>query len=1595
MGSVEECFETWDAHSPDVLAGLMALILKVRLGLVRPTDVPASMALMNLMKVGLARPNRILNRAILQLVLTVSSHGGAKILHPDIVGSIINMYVDSYPEALGCLVYAAPDLSSTLGQTYATLLGNHLSSSPTPTLHACTTLLVIAELERCLGSRNVQHKVPLGAVQSAQQYLQDVRFPLLRWERSTVLAAIAITQYHKGVVVETAGFDLAETIFSNTLTFVKACSPQQNPKGLLEFLSSLSTCRVGAMISCLESAQSVPVILTRITNALKAAVPFLDATELEELYRFIWRVITALPDHTAAIIQELFLINDLEERDIDPYAAARDGQDAFLGVYKPRITFDSFNATKLLRCNIELVALAFTTWRPQPAALFGYWGLVPLNRRGEASYENLSKTIKELLVTQQGSWCAPWLADDSRLEYIFGHIPLMFAQLASLEDFSLLYDNVVLPLSETFPYYHTFCLIIATLGADDIATATSEMFSADPTMDRMFSAFTDLSIRLSLDTLNSSILAFSDFVQVTSGFRPVCELHRGGETFLLRSPGFLLAFMATGYEVLLKITESATLLDDAQFLETDMCRTLLSLLYHFEHLLEELADPEVYRTGVFRGTDHLRVYFEALKMKLLLLKILCQEVRCGAITVGFLDAAPLTAVHLLLALFYSLALIEAEYTGPHSATLLQQVIYDSEQNTKARITSSLTHVLATKSDAYRYVLARDEAVRGSILQILLFEMKLTIRSEDYVEDRALLFAVRSPEFRAILRNSVSLAVLEEGKLLDPDAAMLVDEKLMCHAIVTTCDKIRAQHQGASSATAFVSCPGREALLSLQYVLRDLSSSKNPLVIGVQKEIQELTGEIIRLSAVLVSLGHWAEALELILTEPLALYSSLTIVEPATHGSSSFDQLELYDMLLQSLEHVSQNPKLLPSHMVLSALKAIIGHYQTHFSPDLLSAITVRVFRFYAACLPTLRAAGETIDTSPELERCFSLEKTGLLSALSLITRLLNPSKSPKECLLLARPTVSHCALLTFCTIIRELLGFIRSSQCLSHAVSGFANLVGRLIERLAECSIYLLTRDEGEYCNRTYLYRLAKEVFRFAHYLLHDTTNLDDLPCLESFSLKSLTKLAGLLGSEASDAELIILLCYAFRIFLRERSRKTAKPPLALFEGYREIASLVMTRENRLLLLAKQVPAPSALPLLFGGLAMLLMEFCGNGVQGIEQQDDATAARSALVAASGNASAVLRCAVSACSSFSSDDLIAKAPFRIVVPSSTNSDGEVCVDIDPTTAICILLSSLTLANRTQGRLDSTQGQALTLLAQGMCQLISYAEMEGIAAERRRGLQLTAVQYLYDLVGHANNTTLEMFCAQAPGEDTNPQLILRSYGWTALCACISQTTAFWSANTAATVSMYTYKLLYATHKLVESAIIVRRLPQHEKQAICRMLLELLAQHLTPVLTVVNPTSQTDAQSQFLFVRVCYGLFGYILEERMVPTTLPANSTHLCLAILRHVQGLANMCYLRLNHQECPLLCHLLALATVLICPLCMTPDVLEACMACSHIVQKFAAANKTLFGTCHYDDLMVVFLSAAQNCAPESGNAPALVPAAIQQRRRVVMQFLPNK
>ncbi|TNJ28632.1 hypothetical protein GMRT_10894 [Giardia muris] len=1594
MGSVEECFDTWDVHSPDVLAGLMALILKVRLGLIRSTDVPSSVPLMKLVKVGLTRSNKILNRAILQLVLTVASHGGSKILQPDIVGSIINAYVDFYPEALGCLIYAAPDLSPTLGQTYATLLGNHLGSSPTPTLNACTTLLVIAELERCLGFRNVQYKVPLGAVQSAQQYLQDVRFPLLRWERSTVLAAITITQFHKGAAIEASGFDFAENIFSDTLTFVKACSRQENPKGLIEFLSSLSTCRVGAIVSCLESAQSVPVILTRITNALKGAVPFLDASELEKLYRFVWKVITALPDHTAAILQELFLINNLEEGDIDPYTAARDGQDAFLAVYKPRITFDSFNATKLLRYNIELVALAFTTWRQQPAALFGYWGLVPLNRRGEASYENLSKALKELLITQQGTWCAPWLADDSRLERVFGHIPLMFTQLASLEAFSALYDNVVLPLSEIYPYYHTLCLILATLGADDIATATSEMFGADSTMDRLFSPFTDLPMYLSLEALNSSILAFSDFVQVTSGFRPVCEIRRGDETFLLRSPGFLLAFMATGYEILLKVTESATLLDDAQFLDTDVCRMLLSLLYHFEHLLEELANPEAYRTGVFRGTDHLRVYFETLKMKLLLLKILCQEVKCGTITVGFLDAAPLTAVHLLLSLFYSLALLEAEYTGPHGATLLQQVICDSEQNVRARITSSLTHVLATKPDAYRYILARDEAVRGSVLQILLFEMKLTIQSEQYVEDRSLLFAVRSPEYRAILRNSVSLAVLEENKLLDPDAAMLVDEKLMCHAVVSTCEKIRIQHQGGSS-TSFIGCPGREALLSLQYVLRDLGGSKNPLVISVQKDIQELTSEIIRLSGVLIALGHWVEVLELVLTEPLALYGLLTIVEPIPQGGSSFDQLELYDMLLQSLEHVSQNPKLLPSHLALSALKGIVGHYQSHFSPDLLSAITVRVFRFYSACLPTLRAAGETVDTSPELERCFSLEKTGLLSALSLITRLLNPSKSPKECLLLARPTVSHCALLTFCTIIRELLDFIRSSQCLSHAIAGFANLVGRLIERLADCSIYLLTRDEREHCNRTHLFRLAKEAFHFMYHLLHNATDPETLPCLESLSLKSLAKLTGLLGSEASDPNLIILLCYAFRIFLRERSRKAAKPPLALFEGYREVASLIMTRENRLLLLVKQAPTPSALPLLFGGLAMLLTEFCESGIQGIEQQDNSAAARSALVAASGNASAVLRCAVFACSSFGSEDFVTKAPFRIVIPSSIDSNREVFVDIEPTTAICILLSSLTLANRTQGRLESIQGQAVNLLAQGLCQLIAYAEMEGITPERRRGIQLTAVQYLYDLVGHANNMTLELFCAQVPGEDASPRLVLRSFGWTALCECISQTTAFWGANTAATVSMYVYKLLYATHKLVESAIIVRRLPQHEKQAICRILLELLAQHLTPVLTVVNPTSQTDAQSQFLFIRVCYGLLGYILEERMVPTSLPANSTHLCLAILRHIQGLANMCYLRLSHQECPLLCHLLGLATVLICPPCMTEEVLEACMACSHIVQKFAAANKTLFGSCQYDDLMVIFLSAAQNYAPETGNAPALVPAAIQQRRRIVMQFTSGK
>lgn len=195
--------------------------------------------------------------------------------------------------------------------------------------------------------------------------------------------------------------------------------------------------------------------------------------------------------------------------------------------------------------------------------------------------------------------------------------------------------------------------------------------------------------------------------------------------------------------------------------------------------------------SVFKEANHSAIYYSILKMKMAILRLLSMTSVISGLATMFVAVAPTAAVYVLLALFYSCTLLESAYSSGAAASLGVKILggpghHGDDHNLQTadkaciNLQSTILYHLCTAKDLYYTLFSSNEAIRGGMLRILIFELSVVANIPR--TDTVFLSAIHTVKYRNLLRNSISTLIFEGKVIFTPGRSSALKEAFIAFHI---------------------------------------------------------------------------------------------------------------------------------------------------------------------------------------------------------------------------------------------------------------------------------------------------------------------------------------------------------------------------------------------------------------------------------------------------------------------------------------------------------------------------------------------------------------------------------------------------------------------------------------------------------------------------------------------------------------------------------------------------------------------------------------------------------------------------------------------
>lgn len=1482
-------------------------------------------------------------------------------------------------------------------------------------------------------------------------------------------------------------FESIEHIYTETVAFLRLCyaveSGDSKAYGAVDvFLQTVEHGKILGILASIEVSQPVTWIINYLRNIARILAFEFGESSKDALMRLIWLLIAAFPDYADLIFTSFFSITNL--RACDTYISIKEAshmkhvdateddlQEALLRVV-------ASSPAQILQRNIELVALAFTTVSSasMPTIVPFYWELVPVNRRSATSSQNLRAVVTRLLTASDtGIWIADWLKDTCSISIICGHIPLLFLQISDKDSFTLLYESLCTSyqrqsrqleyddgtvITERLGYYDVFILALSTLSTTEVQSLASSALMDNQSLSGIINLSDLDDISLSYSSIDQALLSFCTLAYDRDVFKPVIEVTgQVGSQLRLEDANFLSELIAKTVTMLDDVSLIVSCIDDGEFYTTGVYRFTISCLYYCEILYavvtDQTEDSKVYVTRetsrlvtkaltVFQEANHSAIYYSIMKMKITILRLLSMTSVISGLATMFVTVAPTAAIYVLLALFYSCTLLEAAYTSGAAARLGVKIIGDihrdnqipqtgdgnNSNRTCITLQSTIVYHLCTTKDLYYTLFSSNEAIRGGMLRIIIFEMA-TIANIPHV-DSSFVSAIHTAKYRNLLRNSINMLVFEGKVVFTPWEKQRLERSLYSTSYTKQAinlydaDKERMSNDMATThepGCSFADMYAEPQLTAIHYVFSN--HSKSQLVEAMRSFVKDG----ISLAYALQALGDHVATIEFVLAEPVLRYGLLCAVSNVSRSTDSFNNNELLSLFSDSLSGIlDTNLKLAHAEQaaidILALFQDCLYFFQRNYTPDGFTLTTSQIIRLYRTMLMVCIENSLTAANSRAVKFCFVPGKTGVLALLPKVHAKLSSKAQVDELSEVFRAGVVSCCLLDFLDTFILIQRIFQKSPNIHRGINEFANLIADLISRL----ILGVTRvaslpESSRPLIQTIVVRIASLLEEFIrpfpsvdevntvtkgvaerrgfgkHLRVVDYQHMGALP------MGNLLSFIDCQAVIVPERHMQVYLCYVF-------SR--------LYQGFLQ-SSALSTNDAELFYKAMMSTA-------------LHLQECKRGCRGAEYfyvhitillahtcriiterlsllpRNDSDIPRATCLATNQTLDSLLEQSLTFLASMRE----AEGTFN---ETHTLAEKSIfLMPIIPSKAyIVCLLMLLQRRNPTaalkRSHIEDTV-QVLHILyrrADSRTASIRQESRKAVEHPLEQCILLADVLFCFVAGCEGGSVFISRFFSQQSGPQTQvhpdevqPALELNSYGYTLLLGLVSKVPdiALWEINAEhSRASKYTHRLVYIFHTIVTKHIKYEHIEPLVKQRMVMVFLQALMKSLASVFSVIKPKDIIDLQTQFMLLETMITLMGMCpLPASAYPSSLPPETASFYVQLLDFVNGLASLYYTARggasvqNNEDGRMLLYASSLASALMCPQLMTHAVMSKCNQCSGTVRQYLTKNKALFGQAGVDVAMISLICLARNCIDDRNDLKGdIFPAVISQTCRGIFKL----
>lgn len=1697
MGLVEELGNC--TGSPvELLRSLVRLSLHVQLGLRDSSDILSYLPLIQFGREHSNEKAEIIIRTILQLfILSIRRYKQTEPIPNELIQLIYSLMSDPFPEVYALLVYSTSSLTPILKKSVLQFCSRRLRDSPEDLTVRTATLLLIT----CSIAKSVEKgkDIDLVVERFVERYLNSICFPLSSWERTIVQSCLDIdmvTGKQTPILSDTIPvtisqsnsntciFENIEHIYMETVAFLRLCYAVENGDtkayGALDlFLQTVEHGKALGIFASIEVSQPVTWIINYMKNIARIlAFQFGDSSK-DALMRLIWLLLSAFPDYTDLIFTSFFSITNL--RTYDAYISVKevsyikhsdvtdsDLQEALLRVV-------ASHPAQILQRNIELVSLAFTTISNvgMPTTVPFYWELVPVNRRSTTSSQNLRTVVTRLLVANDtGIWIADWLKDTCDITIICGHIPLLFLQVSDKESFALLYESLCMSyqrqtrrlecddgtvLTAILGYYDVFILSLSTLSVTEVKSIASSALIDNQALSSIMNLADLDSISLSYSLMDEALVSFCDLAYDRDVFKPVIEVTgQDGNQLHLEDADFLSELIMKIVLMLDDVGLIVSCVDDGEFYTTGVYRFAISCLYYFEILYaaitEQSGDSKVYVTretrrlvtkalAVFKEANHSSIYYNIIKMKTVILRLLSMTSIISGLATMFVTVAPTAAIYLLIALFYSCTLLESTYSAGAASKLgvkisgnlhINDKILQSDTSKKASITlqSTIVYHLCTGKELYYTLFSSNGAIRGGILKIIIFELA-TIAKIQHI-DSSFLSAIHTTKYRNIIRNSINMLVFEEKVIFTPWEKQLFERNLYSTSYTKQAlnlydaDKAKA---GADLAAIhelghpFAGMCAKSQLTAIHYVYSNYSKSQ--LVDAMRSFVKDG----ISLAYSLQALGNHIAAIEFVLAEPVLRYGLLCAISKISRSTDSFNNNELLSLFSDSLASIlGTNIKLAHTEKaaidLLTLLQDFIYFLQRNYTPDGFTLTTAQMLRIYRTILMVCVENDLTAANSQAVKLCFVPNVTGLLALLPKVHVKLSSKAQVNELSEVFKIGVVSCCILDFLDTFILMQQIFQKSSNIHKGIRELANLTADLISRLILSIIRATVLHESDRpLIQTVVVRIESLLEEFIKpfstaaeihairrgvpdgYRSETHLRMVDYQDIGALSIGNLLSFIDCSAVIVTERHMQVYLCYVFSRLYQSflQSQTLSLSDTELF--YKAVLSTA-------LYLQEGKRGFRGTEYFYINITVLLVHTCRITAERLNllPRSDSDIPRATVLATNQILDGLLEQSLK----FMADMREAEGTFNETYMLAEKSI--ILVPIIPSKAyiVCLLLllqrKNLTAALK-GSHIENIAQLLYTMYRRANSKTASIRQENRVSTYNPVDQYVFLADVLFCFIAGCEGGS--MFISrfffeqldqqtQVHPDDLQPTLELNSYGYTLLLGLISKVpdVALWEVSAECPrTSKYIHRLIYVIYIIITKHIQYEHIKPVTKQRMVTVFLQTLMKNLASVFSVIKPKDIIDIQTQFMLLETLITIVSmYSLSASAYPSSLPPETCTFYIQLLDFINGLAALYYSTTagtslqNNEDGRMLLYASTLASTLMCPQLMTHAVMSKCNQFSNTIRQYIIRNKTLFGQTGIDVAMISFICLARNCIDDRNDLKGdIFPVIISQMCRGIFNL----